>query len=225
MNINVGGGKFLHRGWLNLDGRAGFDLTQTCTFPLDNAEIVYSSHCLEHLDDATVDRVLSEARRVGKTLVLKLPDFDQILERLHAEDEAYFDQWGLKDVIPTWKRRGVAPTIWNKAAMLFCGWWNDEYGNEWGKRYPDRDGAYHGPAIASESVWDLTPHNISAALKANVPQGAHLNHQNAWSRTELTHLVRRHGFDIQSIDAEEICEMDIPGIEEMYDISMYLKAV
>ena len=224
VNINVGGGKFLHRGWLNLDGRAGFTLSPTCTFPLDSADTVYSSHCLEHLDDATVDRVLSEARRVGKTLVLKLPNFDQVIERRIAWDENYFDKWGMSKLYRMWDVVDVD----RKASMVFCGYWNKEYGHEFGGRRPDAEGAYHGPVELDSYdflVENHTPHEIAAILKSKAPAGVQFNHQNAWSLAELVALVGKHGWRVESVNDEEICKMPIPTIEDMRDISMYLKAV
>lgn len=233
MNIEIGGGAGQRRGWLNLDGRSGFALTPECTFPVHDgfAPIVYSSHCLEHLDDATVDRVLSEARRVcaGK-LVLKLPDFEEVLKRWGAGDEAYFDGWGMSSVYRTWARRGVPVNIDSKAAMIFCGWWNDEYGDEWGKRSPDAPKAFHGPVMPmNEQLASRSPHAISTALKEVLwmlpkRRGVHWNHQNAWSRAELAGLLLRHGFKVETFDAEDICQMDIPGIRDQRNISMYCRA-
>jgi len=236
-NVSIGGGASYHyAGWRNFDSAKGplnpvpvrFHARTELPYPDAAARIVYSSHCLEHLDDATVDRVLHEARRVLRAdgaLVLKLPDFEQVLERWRAGDEAYFDQWGLQDVIPTWKNMGVEPTIHAKAAMIFCGWWNDAYGDEFGKRTPDAEGAYHGPVICDQALSD-SPHRISSDMRSAAPQGAHFNHQNAWGRAQLEMLLQSHGFDVISMDADEICRKyaDIPGITDQRAISMYAVA-
>ena len=84
------------------------------TFPVDDkgAEIVYSSHCLEHLDDATVDRVMTEARRMCRGhLVLKLPDFDEVLLRWTGGDSEYFNHLGMNGVVKTWRSAGFEDTI------------------------------------------------------------------------------------------------------------------
>ena len=242
MNLEIGGGSVNHPGWVNLDARNGFALTPACTFPISEADIVYSSHCLEHLDDATVDRVLSEARYVCKGhLVLKLPDFEQVLERWRAGDERYFDQWGQAGVWPTWKNMGVPVNIDSKAAMIFCGWWNDAYGDEFGKRTPDAPGAYHGPVKlprgfyeALETALVFGPHWLAQGMKRAAPEGAHFNHQNAWSRAELRSLLLRHGFHVETMDADKIIErfmhipginrIHIPGIARQRGISMYALA-
>jgi predicted SAM-dependent methyltransferase len=216
MNLNIGGGKFNHPGWVNFDGRQGFSLTKETVFPLETAEIVYSSHCFEHLDDETVSQMLREARRLTGRLVLKIPDFEQVLERLKAKDSAYFDQWGLKSVVHTWER----DTLEARASMIFCGWWNKAYGDEWGNRNPNAQGAYHGPA--SYTLPTGSPHEIAAKLKSLVPKDGQLNHQNAWSLKELVDLVEGHGFSVTSTDKEEVCSLPIPTIQDMKGISVYL---
>ena len=230
MNVNIGGGQFNHPGWINFDQRAGFRFDASTVFPVERAEIVYSSHCLEHLDDETVDRVLSEARRLGKRLVLKLPDFDQVLERWEIGDRKYFDRWGLDDVTPTW-RGTVQDTINSRAAMIFCGWWNDAYGDEWGTRTPNAKGAYHGPVVMPDSSYKVvlssgTPHSIAHSFVARAfESGArYFNHRNAWSIAELVALLHQHRFAVESADKDVICALNIPGIEDMRDISIYVLA-
>lgn len=236
MNVNIGGGAgWNHSGWLNLDQQGGFRFTPSVTFPMTDrsAPIVYSSHCLEHLDDVTVDRVLSEARRIcSGNLVLKLPDFEEVLRRWDKGDAEYFQHWGMNGVAKTWRSMGVEDTIDTRASMIFCGWWNDAYGNEWGQRNPDAHGAYHGPARAG--VWshqaalragiEQGPHWLSETLRDSVPEDAHMNHQNAWSRKELRELLKRHGFAVSSTDRLAAFDFPIPGIRDQEGISMYAVA-
>lgn len=220
MNLNLGGGSFSYPGWLNLDASTGFNFTKDCVFPIGSAPVIYSSHCLEHLDDETVDRVLSECRRVCEgQLVLKLPDFEDVLRRRAAGDHDYFKQWGMDGLTHMW----AEDTINARASMIFCGYWNDAYGHEFtGPRRPHAFSAYHGP-VGVPAVWS-TPHQIAEDLKSCAPEGAIFNHQNAWSRAELTNLLDKHDFDVLSMDAEDICQMPIPTINDMKAISMYVYA-
>lgn len=226
LNVNIGGGNWNYPGWVNLDQQQAFPFTPSVTFPIGDksAEIVYSSHCLEHLCDSTVDRVLSEARRICRgILVLKLPDFEEVMKRWKSGDTDYFNHWGLNGVVKTWKNKAIQDSIHARACMVFCGWWNDAYGNEWGGRNPDAPGAYHGPAMVATPS-DKTPHEMAQYLKAGAPLGGHFNHQNAWSRDELITLLSRHGFDVKHMDRDRACELPIPGIKEHYGISMYAVA-
>jgi tetratricopeptide (TPR) repeat protein len=242
-SVNIGGGSgFNHSGWLNLDGAntQSFKLTPECRFPLSSESVhtVYTSHCLEHLDDATVSRVLEEARRVmtdDARLILKIPDFDMVLDHWRRGEEAFFMSpiWGFESVNDTWQHRSISDSIDNRAAMIFCGFWNEAYGDDHFGHHtiPDRVNAYHGPpAVTLEFLNELknghSPHQISTNLREVVTSRERsytFNHQNAWSRTEFTHLLLNSGFEPLSFDSELILNefTKIPSIREMHSISMY----
>ncbi len=232
MNINIGGGRFDHPGWLNLDAVTGYKLSPSTMFPVEDhsAQIIYSSHCFEHLDDATVSRMLAESRRALRSrgwLALKIPDFQDVLLRYKAGDHAYFKQWGMEKLVHMWPE----DSIHARAAMIFCGHWNDAYGDEFnGERRPDAPGAYHGPMydmLANSALADCSPHQISSFfrdLTISLKPGVHFNHQNAWSAPELRELLERHGFQVLSIDPDEMCKLPIPGVESQRAISLYMLA-
>lgn len=169
MRLNLGGGRYEHPGWLNLDISTGFAFTPECVFPVDSAEVVYSSHCLEHLDDATVDRALSETARVLKgPLVLKLPDFDKVLQKRLERDRAFFDQWGIHK---RWKTEDID----ERAAIIFCG-------------HPIK-GDFSG------TPHEVAKRLVAQAPKERDP----MLHRNAWGRDELTELLARHGFRVEPL--------------------------
>ena len=83
--VNVGGGpRFCYLGWLNLEevtspaNPLSFKLTPTCRFPVADNSVatVYTSHCLEHLDDATVQQVLREATNLSRRVRQRFPRLD-----------------------------------------------------------------------------------------------------------------------------------------------------
>src|SRR5438094_737314 len=86
--INLGGGpNFNHPGWLNMEEVVGagnphstvLDGETVFPFPDQTIKLVYTSHTLEHLDDATVSRSFVEALRCLEAdgdLVIKVPDFE-----------------------------------------------------------------------------------------------------------------------------------------------------
>lgn len=177
--------------------------------------------------------MLSEAWRVLSSdgvLVLKLPDFEEVLRRRRSGDSAYFNQWGLDKLVHMWDE----DTIDRRASMIFCGYWNAAYGDEFsGERRPHAPGAYHGPARITAMVcaWLLdqpSPHDIARGFRIIASRGTEplgtFNHRNAWSMDELAALLARHRFTILSTEDEHICRMPIPTIGEMRQISMYALA-
>lgn len=243
--INLGGGpEFYAEGWLNLEevqsklNPKPFRLTPDCEIPVVKGSIhtVYTSHCLEHLNTPTVFRVLTEIYRVLKNdgrLIIKIPDFDKVLERWKNRDASFFNDkdWDYKSITHTWKSRQIPDCLDYRAAAIFCGFWNEEYGDHYSGQVQQNESAYHGPPIVGiEFLKNLmknhTPSQISAELKRAVLKNENnfkFNHQNAWSRQELETLLIQTGFRIKSFDKEFIivnCKY-IPEINAMKEQSIY----
>lgn len=243
-SLNIGGGpNFYSFGWINFDevkskmNPSPFQLTPNCVFPLKDRslKIIYTSHCLEHLDTPTVTRVLKESHRVLKhdgKFIIKIPDFDEILKRWKMKDLNYFDnRWDYKSIVHTWKNRGISDCLDYRAATIFCGFWNEEYGNHYSQQFRKSESAYHGPPIVEiEFLQNLmnnyTPSQISAKLRRIVlknEKNFKFNHQNAWSRQELDKLLNSFGFRVRTFSKELILKRwgDIPTITNMSELSMY----
>ncbi len=249
--LNLGGGRrWKHRGWINLEGAPGpanpfpfwFSETVVLPVPSSSIELVYSSHCLEHLDDPTVERVFRESRRVlnaDGALLLKLPDGEEVIKRWRQGDEDYFsERWGINKVTNTWQSRGVQDTIDSRATFIFCSFWNEAFGHNFtGKRNrKSKDPrAYNGPPpqvgeMAKELIAFDSPHDIASRLRQTIIDNEDdytFNHQNCWSRSELGDLLSKCGFRVESFDVNEIVQRhpDVPDIQRMDDISLYCLAV
>ena len=244
-SINIGGGPgFFQLGWLNLEevrsnnNPIPFKLNANCIFPVKNSSIntVYTSHCLEHLNKKTLHRILNEVFRVIKyngDLIIKIPDYDRALEAWRNNNSDFFQNhlWDFESVIKTWKSRNVKVCFDNKAAMIFCGFWNDEYGDHFSNQYLNNETAYHGPPVRNIGFYRSlikthTPSEISAELRkivVNEEKTYHFNHQNAWSRKELKELLISKGFTVKSFDKELIIAnfKDVPDISNKRVKSMY----
>ena len=89
--LNIGGGPtFAYPLWANVDAVRSvhnpnpiyLSADSSLPFAAEAFELVYSSHALEHLEPATVDHVLREARRVltkSGALLVKIPDYEALL--------------------------------------------------------------------------------------------------------------------------------------------------
>lgn len=249
--LNLGGGP--HFGtpvcWTNFDAALNqddpgrFDFSPSAKLPVGDGEIdlIYSSHFLEHLDDPTVGQVLSEARRVlrpGGLLLIKIPDFEAVQSAWRSSDMHFFsDQnWGISSVSHLWQRRGIADSLTQRALMIFSGYWNEAYGDHFSRSVSLSESAYHGPPKlteeeASEVLSLKSPHEIASRLRQRVLSesvGARIffNHQNAWSRQEFNELLALTSFQVISTSPTEISRVFrwIPGIDEMFSVSLYLLA-
>lgn len=244
--VNLGGGpNFVELGWRNFDEAArgsGFTFSPDCQIPLPAASVhtVYTSHTIEHLDNPTVDRLLAEARRVlcpAGRLVIKIPDFDRVLACWRSADASFFrdELWNFDAVTHLWHARGIEDTLARRASMIFCGFWNEEYGDHFSGRINRHPRAYHGPAVVPVDELERlrfahTPGQISAYLRESVLRtetAFKFNHQNAWGRDELAALLARVGFSVVTSDkaVAAVCCADIPDIRAMYEQSSYTVAV
>lgn len=249
-SLNIGGGpSFCHVGWRNLEevvseaNPESFQLTPECEFPFADASLalVYSSHCLEHLDLATVERVLSEARRVlapGCPLILKIPDYDKALAEWRARRPEFFrdELWGFGPVTHTWKRRQNTVDLDHRAAMVFCGFWNEAYGQPFAHQVNDAPDAYHGPpAFSTDELRALvedpstTPARVAEVLRERVSQQEPcytFNHQSAWGAEEFCQLLDCAGFRVETMEPDEVIAAgsEVPLIEDMRSISLYCLA-
>lgn len=89
LRLHLGCGHVNYPGFVNVDGRPAAHvhhvqpLERLDAFPDGCAELVYSSHCLEHFPHGQVRAVLREWQRVlrpGGVLRLSVPDFDLLLQ-------------------------------------------------------------------------------------------------------------------------------------------------
>ncbi len=247
-SLAIGGGPYFQaEGWYNLEEVVSrynpepFVFSPDCVFPFGKGSIrqIYSSHCLEHLNQPTVLRVLSESFRVlageGK-IIIALPDFDMVLQRWRDGDDEFFNEirWGLGNCIPTWKNRGIVDCIDYRAALIFCGFWNEAYGNHFADDIKNDSKAYHGPPVLpKEKLLELrdscTPSELSHYLRKAVlenEKSLKFNHQTAWSRKDFCHLLESAGFEVITDNKEFIIHnySSIPKITEMVEISMYFVA-
>jgi hypothetical protein len=243
--VNIGGGMgFSYPDWVNFDAaspnyshRLRFDPQTRLPYPDGHATLVYSSHCLEHLDDPTVVQLLSEAVRIvaeNGDVVIKLPDFDAVLDHWSRRDGSGIlepGQWGLPGLFNIWNANPCGTGLEACTAMIFCGFWNSAYGDEFSGGVVRLEGAYHGPPRVSPQVLtqildsSTSPHMIAALLKSQVIRSEPdycFNHQNAWSRAEFVQMAKAAGLELVVSGAEVLTRFaGLPTLEDMAPISSY----
>jgi SAM-dependent methyltransferase len=246
--VSIGSGMNVSNSWLNLDEidhpaitKIRFDTE--CKFPIENGKacLAYNSHNLEHLDFEVGRKVLKEASRVlsdHSRLLLKLPDYENILNAYRRNDIDFFTRNNFFDTSPLkkcWKNNDVEFCLENIVSMMFCGYWNDAYGDHFSKRISTDKAAYHGPAKISledtRRILELdSPSEIASSLRSIVEEAIDFksyNHQTAWSRGELiTFVTEAAPFELVSTDTEQILA-DFSFVPEINDSmkhwSMYLE--
>ncbi len=106
---NIGSGIFYHPYWTNIDYATeyysvdqkkpfiNYDLTKLESFPIESstAEIVYSSHTIEHVNDEAVRNMLMESHRILKTGgCIRLTAPDMTLDyRAYMNKDLHFWYW------------------------------------------------------------------------------------------------------------------------------------
>lgn len=124
---NIGAGAFYHPHWTNIDfvsdwyGKVQknvrhFDLMSLSPLPIDSnsAEIVYTSHTIEHVSEQAVENLFKEAYRVlksgGGLRVTTGPDADLDWRAMKSGDTSWFywDEW--------YSKSGTYENIYHKPA-------------------------------------------------------------------------------------------------------------
>lgn len=97
--VNLGGGMHWSQpGWLNLDrAQNGYQLTQQQMreWPDNSVDLMYSSHCIEHVEWEFVNPYLQMIYRVlkpGGAIRIVIPDIDEMWEILRTNDKARMNQ-------------------------------------------------------------------------------------------------------------------------------------
>jgi len=241
--LNIGSGQCNWTNWLCYDeldakGVTKVKFDENTQFPIkDNSiSLFYSSHFFEHVFDGVIRRILSEIKRTATPdalFVLKIPDFSWFLEQYRFSIEESMNHKGTETVMWSWDSNGIEDTFENRLAMMFCGYWNKEYGDHFsGNVNFNSKRAFHGPPKVSSSelkeMFTLnSPHEIARKLVSQAMKDPNLktfNHRNAWSEKEITELLFKFGFKIIDNRKQSICDKfieTIPDVESMRDWSAY----
>ena len=240
--LNIGGGPvFSHIHWKNLDAAKSFLNTHSSIFhnkykiPLsDNSiDLVYSSHCFEHLEEDVVETLINESHRVLKKngkMIIKIPDYDSILINYRNKNFTYFenleDFGTLQEDISAWKDHGINPNLENFISFLFFSYYSKEVTSifendgrddifyEYRKNRLNKNISFFGPVKIDDKELDYLLNNLSplyltrkikeiAFLNTNKDKIV-LNHQSAWGKEEFSKIINKQKFEILNSEKNNI---------------------
>ena len=242
--VNIGSGIRNWDNWICFDEithegvtRISFDSEVDLPLSDESVDLFYTSHCIEHLDDFTLIRLLEEIKRCGTegaSLVIKIPNYDYFMNCFDLNLSTAMHGKGVESVIHTWAGR-LNDTLKNRIAMMFCGYWNRAYGDHFVNKINNTPDAYHGPPILREDELaeifeSRSPRQIANRLREHAlrdPEFHRFNHQNAWGAEEMVDFLESHGFQVLSKNSHFIIQRFrgvIPDIDSMSTWSSFFLA-
>jgi hypothetical protein len=212
---NIGAGTFRHPFWTNIDlesewyreSQAGsefinFDLFSLGRLPIldESAEVVYSSHTVEHVNDAAAQNMFNEAHRIlrrgGGIFRVTTPNIDLDFRAMRESDRDYF-YWIDSYSTPAVMERCGISTAFSKASLqqivLFnfathvCELILDDTLKKIGDG--EFDGAFS--SLGYEGALDYFTSRCSIEVQRRYP-GYHMNW---WNEKKAIRMLREAGFD------------------------------
>lgn len=208
---NVGSGMFYHPYWTNLDYASehyestqrhpfiNYDLMQLAPLPIEDssAEIVYSSHTIEHISDAAVSNLLKESYRVlrkGGCIRLTCPDM-ALFFSAYVRNDITFWYWRERySRTGEWEHIYRMPLHRASIHQLFLCHFATQLSDisiddSPLKKYTD---AEIGEVFSSRSMTDAFEYFASRCAYNYEHPG---NHINWWTHEKVTLFLRKAGFE------------------------------
>jgi SAM-dependent methyltransferase len=211
---NVGAGDFFHPAWTNVDNPSEYyadsqgdriavswDLMKLGPIPLDDgvAEIVYTSHTVEHITDAAAQNFFREAHRVLKpagVLRITCPDIDLAHRAWRENDRAFFDWYDLVYSNPDEMRRINLALPMREASLAqiflyqFASAASLLHGDGAARKIGDEELARLFETQSYEQALDACVDRCPSDIQARYPY----NHINWWNRDKAIRLLSAAGF-------------------------------
>ena len=219
--INLGGGNWYKPGWENVDFFADqryvnyrIDLRRQQPLPIraESAELIFSSHCLEHISDDAALFTLGECNRIlkpGGVIRIAVPDMDKALAAYRIGDDDFFDNGGVTC---------AGDNIENKLVNFFASYATPGYKG--------------GPLVDAIEVRDnlsnMDNHSFAQWCVCKIPEHVQLRvHVNAYDFNKLSDFLASSGFG--HIVKSEYRQSSIPAMKNAaFDVrplvSLYVEA-
>ena len=202
--INIGSGnQWYFPFWIGLDQLNGEYFTENSILKFNDEVVkyIYSSHFLEHVNDATVSQLVKESYRCLKkegVIRIVVPNFPKIHQALIEQDSIFFKEIGFTGR-PEWDGFGIKKSIENFALHWFANYQNCSYlDSEKGIRSED---FYRGPPkiepeLVREMAIKLDTLNFGSWIVNQIPSNHFGNggHINTFTPEKLSSILSQIGF-------------------------------
>ncbi len=221
LRINIGGGRWYQKYWVNIDLYAPrvycdykIDLRDKRPFPIKDsvAQLIFSSHVFEHVSDDVCAHVLNECHRIlkyGGTMRIVVPDMDKALEAYKRKDQGFFNSGEIKL---------TGDTLERKLVNYFASY---------------KRGIYSGGPVVSAGLvkQKLSLFNKYEFIKwcvSLIPKDAYyVAHVNGYDFEKLYVLLKQAGFEKiekSTFQKSSVSEMRGKGFDHAPLISLYVEA-
>ena len=215
--INIGGGNWYRPGWENIDYFANhpfadyrIDLRSMQPLPIGDecAELVFSSHCFEHISDEEALFTLSECMRIlkpGGLIRVAVPDMDKAFDAYDRGDRRFFEEGGVAC---------LGDSIEEQMVNFFSSY-----------------AAGGGPAVSVSQVKtklnELCRDEFCKWCVSLLDHSQHLSHVNAYDFTKLSDFLELAGFDrIERSAFRRSCDPVLRkgGFDNRPTVTLYVEA-
>lgn len=211
---NIGAGGFSHTYWTNVDFDSEwyvknrlntlkgiqYDLISLGPLPIntDSAEVVYSSHTVEHITDKAAYNMIKEAHRILKPngyLRLTAPNIDLHYRAYKENDRHYFYWINTYSVAENWKRAKYNKPL-NKATTgeIFLAQFATSVSTLHGDGAKERIDDTELFRIFKEMDYEEALNYCCSKCPLEIQRIYPGNHINWWNETKIFSMLKKAGF-------------------------------
>ncbi len=211
---NIGAGGFSHPYWTNVDydsewyisNRANtlksihYDLFSLAPLPIDSesAEVVYSSHTVEHINNAAAQNIFNEAFRILKLngyLRMTTPNIDLEYRAFSENDRHYFYWIDTYSVPKNWKRVKYNKPL-NKASIeqIFLAHFATSVSTLHSDGAPERINDVELDALFSKMKYEDALDYCISRCPVEIQKKYPGNHMNWWNFKKISSMLKKAGF-------------------------------
>lgn len=212
---NIGAGNFSHPAWTNVDylsewykdnkkyTLAGitYDLLSLKPLPIESnsAEIVYSSHTVEHINDEAAQNMFNESYRILKNrgiLRVTTPNIDLAYRAYKDNDRDYFYWIDTYSIPKNYQRIKINKPL-NKSSIqqLFLLYFAASVSTLHSDGAPERISDEELDRLFSEREYEEALNYCTSRCPLEIQKKYPGNHINWWNKDKIFRMLKKAGFD------------------------------